>query len=305
MEILKEQLIDCLNKGFTNEQLAAYFNCGVTTIKRAKTKFDLIGFKTNAKPLTTKQIECIEQLTIQGKSLQEISLVMGLSDYIIKKYIPDSLYTRILVNCREAFIQNKLKAKIDNIFIPNEDSAYICGVLQSDGYITSDNYIGLTVKDKDFALQFARFFKTDVRIVNKNDKIYYQVRFKDIRNIDKFKAVTNIYPNKTYSNYTIPEWIKLDERLLFSFITGVFNGDGWVYLIKDKNVCEVGIEQHRYSGGFIQEINKILQWNFYINDTTVRISSKKYSTVKDFYDWYSLSEFALLRKVSILDTVYL
>lgn len=307
MEISKEQLVQCLNSKFTNDQLAAYFNCGVSTIKRAKTKFSLVGYKTNSKPLTTKQVECIEQLAIQGKSLQQVCQKTGLSAYIIKKYVPESLYSRILVNCKETFIQNKLKARIDNIFIPNEESAYICGVLQSDGYLTSDNYIGLTTKDKDFVLHFAKFFNTNVNeVLTKDNKLYYQAKFKDIRNVEKFKAVTNIYPNKTYSNYTIPEWIKANDAFLLSFIVGVFNGDGWVSVVKDRNnTCEVGIEQHRYSGGFLQEINKLLKWNFYINDATARISSKNHSTVHDFYTWYALSEFALLRKVSVLDTIHL
>lgn len=302
MEITKDTLIECLNKGFTNEQLSKYFNVGVSTIKRAKLKYGLVGYKTNSKPLSTSQIVCIEQLTNNGYTLQQIVSKLGISDYIIKKYIPESLYIRILNNTKEAFIQNKLKAKIDNIFIPSNASAYICGVLQSDGYLTSDNYIGLTVKDKDFADYFAKFFQTSVNFTNKG---YYQVRFKDIRNIEKFKQITGIYPQKTYSNYEIPEWIKTNEEFFLSFIVGVFNGDGWVYKLKDRNICEVGIEQHRYSGGFLQELNKVLQWNFYINDATARISSKNLNIVQNFYNWYSLSEFAMLRKVTILDEVYL
>lgn len=303
--IEKKDLINLLDQRYTNEQLASYFNCGITTIKRAKQTHSLIGYKTNNKPLSNLEIQEITELTTNGKSLQQIILATGKSEHVLKKYLPEELYTRIIVNSRNVFSANLVKADITAIFTPSEESAYICGVLQSDGYITSDNYVGLTVKDKDFANQFAIFFSTKVREITTDTGTYYGARFKDIRNVEKFKSITNIYPNKTYSSYVIPDWIKCNEKFLHAFIVGVFNGDGWVYRVKDRNTCEIGIEQHRMSKPFLLEINKILDWNTYSGDSTFRISTKNHDKVKYFHSWFSQSEFALLRKVSVLDSVYL
>lgn len=305
MIIEKEKLVELLNQQYTNNQIAAYFKCGITTVKRAKTKFNLVGYKTNSKPLTKKQLQCITELATNGLSLQQICKDIGISEHVLKKYTDSDLYNRIITNSREVFISNLIKADISKIFKPTLESAYMCGVLQSDGFVTSDNYIGITTKDRDFTTQFAKFFSTPIRVVKKESKTYYACRFKDIRNIDKFKQVTNIYPQKTYSCYNIPTWISSNENFVFSFIVGVFNGDGWVYKVKDRNTCEIGIEQHINSKNFLLQLNKYLKWNTYETDSTFRIHTKSKELVNYFYSWYSISEFALLRKVAILDSVFL
>jgi hypothetical protein len=303
--IEKEKLLELLNQGYTNEQLSAYFECGITTVKRAKSKYSLVGYKTNSKPLTPKQIQAITELVNNGKSLQQICRILGLSEYLLKKYVDKDLYARILTCSKEVFVSNLIKADISPVFNPTVESAYMCGVLQSDGFITSDNYIGITTKDRDFTAQFARFFSTPIREVEKNGNKYFACRFKDIRNVEKFKRITNIYPNKTYSPYRIPNWIKSSEVFMYAFMVGVFNGDGWVYKIKGRNACEIGIEQHILSKPFLLELNQYLGWNTYESDSTFRIHTKKTEAVQEFYTWYSNSEFALLRKVEVLDSIML
>lgn len=304
MTIDKQQLIELLDKRFTNEQLAAYFDCGITTVKRAKSKFNLVGYKTNSKPLSNKQIECITQLSTSGKTLKQIEHITGISTYTMHKYCSDELYSRILTNGKELWVSNLIKANITPIFNPNTTSAYICGVLQSDGFLTSDGYIGITTKDKDFTSQFAKFFNTSLREVEREGRVYYSCRFKDNRNLEKFKNITNIYPQKTYMSYIIPTWIKLNLDNYMEFIVGVFNGDGWVYQIPGRNTCEIGIEQHCNSKPFLQELNKFLGWSEYERDGKFRIHTKTTSKVKEFYDWYSNSSNALLRKVAELDKVF-
>lgn len=300
------EFINLLNNGYTNEQLASHYNCGISTVKRFKTSNKLIGYKTNSKPLSIKDIETINSLTENGLSLQQIATKIGKSDYIIKKYLPDIIYKQIIVNSRNVFSANLVKADITPIFEPSNYSAYICGVLQSDGYLSKDGYIGLTVKDKDFAETFAKFFKTSVRTVVRDTNTYYGVSFKDIRNLEKFKSITNIYPNKTYSSYNIPAWIRTNYTFLNYFIAGVFDGDGWVYKVKDRNnILELGIEQHILSRKFLEDINEVLGWNTYTGNNTFRIHTKDKDLVKQFYTWYSQIEFIMKRKVSVMDSVYL
>lgn len=305
MNIDKETLVNLLDQSYTNEQLAAYFGKGITTIKRAKTKYGLVGYKTNSKPLSNKQVKNITALADSGKSLQQICRDLGISDYLLKKYIDKPTYLRILSNSKEVWVSNLIKADITPIFTPNAYSAYICGILQSDGYLTSDNYIGLTVRDKDFAKQFADFFKTTVKTIDRDGTIYYSCRFKDVRNVEKFKQVTNILPNKTYLGYTIPTWIKQNEEFMLNFIVGVFNGDGWVYKPPSRNTCEIGIEQHSASTDFLTDLNNWLDWSVYTQEGSFRIHTKSINKVQQFYDWYAFSEYALLRKVEVLDSVFL
>lgn len=304
------EFISLLNKGYSNEQLAKYFNCGVTTIKRFKKNNGLIGYKTNAKPLSIKEIQNIEALVSKGMSLQQICEKLGKSDYILKKYVSSELYNRIIINSRDAFTANLIKADITNIFIPNEYSAYICGLLQSDGCLTRDGCIKFVSKDVDLANSFARFFKTVPRKTIINTRTYYVCSFKDVKNLEKFKNVTNILPSKTYSSYIIPDWIKNNDSFMFHFIAGVFDGDGWVSKI-DNTRLELGIEQHVLASKFLQEINNYLGWSEYDyskyahNKQSFRIATKSTEKVLKFYTWYSKIEFIMLRKVSVLDEVLL
>lgn len=301
-----QEFISLLDQGYTNEQLSAFYTCGITTVKRFKSANGLNGYKTNAKPLSDKQLMEIEALAEKGKSLGQIASITGRTDYIIKKYVPKELYTRILINSRDVFSRNLIKADISPIFNPTEHSAYICGVLQSDGYLTSDGYIGLTVKDEDFATGFANFFKTGVRKVIKDGKTYYGCRFKDVRNLEKFKDVTNIYPRKTYDSYEIPNWIRTNESFMYHFIAGVFDGDGYVSVVKDREkTVQIGIEQHFYSKKFLETINEYLGWSVYSTPDTFRIHTKNREYTERFYQWYSQIEYIMLRKVSVLDDIYL
>lgn len=298
-----------LDKGYTNEQLAKYYSCGVTTVKRFKNQNGLIGYKTIGKPLSVKEIQCINSLCDKGFSLQQICEQLGKSDYILKKYLSEELYTRIIINSRQVFAANLVKADITPIFNPTLESAYICGLLQSDGCLSSGGYISFVSKDEDLALKVATFFKTKIRIVQEK---YYGCKFKDVRNLEKFKKITNILPNKTYSSYIIPDWIKNSDEHMFNFIAGVFDGDGWVHIVKDReDTIELGIAQHILSSNFLKEINKYLGWNEYDYSKNLssrdmfRISTKAKSKTKEFYNWYKTIEFTMNRKLSVFESIYL
>ena len=70
--------------------------------------------------------------------------------------------------------------------------------MQSDGYLTSDGYIGLSSIDKDFVAHFAKFFSTSINTNGTTTvgNTIYTAKFKDIRYLEKFKQITNIYPQK-------------------------------------------------------------------------------------------------------------
>lgn len=302
----KVTLVNLLDQGYTNEQISAHFNCGITTVKRAKTKFNLVGYKTNSKPLSIKELTEIEALINKGNGIQQVKRLTGVTAYRLKKYLPNTLYKSMLVQGHENFVRNQIKADITRIFIPSKKSAYICGVLQSDGYLTNDGYIGLTAKDRDFVEDFAKFFNTSAReIIGSSSNTYYSVKFKDVRNLEKFKAITNIYPRKTYSEYTIPLWITSNEDFLYEFIVGLFNGDGWVHRPAGRNTCEIGIEQHIANKGMLDFINLRLGWSTYSHESYYRIHTKTISKVREFYDWYSKSDNVMLRKVTTLDQIFL
>ena len=303
------EFIILLDKGYTNEQLAKYYSCGVTTVKRFKNQHGLVGYKTNSRPLSVKEIQCINSLCDKGLSLQQICEQLGKSDYILKKYLPDELYTRIIFNSRQVFAANLIKADITPIFNPTTESAYICGLLQSDGCLSSSGYISFLSKDEDLALKVATFFKTGIRVDREK---YYLCKFKDIRNLEKFKKITNILPNKTYSSYNIPDWIKNSDEHMFNFIAGVFDGDGWVHIVKDKkDTIELGISQHILSSNFLREINKYLGWNEYDyskyspSRQMFRIATKSKIKTREFYNWYKTIEFIMSRKLSVFESIYL
>ena len=73
---------------------------------------------------------------------------------------------------------------------------------------------------------------------------------------------------------------------------GVFNGDGSVYKPTDRDTCVISIDQHFTQEKFLKELNSILGWGEYLrNGKDFRIQTKTIHKVKDFYSWYSNSEF--------------
>lgn len=295
----RNDFIKLLDKGYTNQQLALHFETSVTTIKRRKKMFDLVGYKTNSKPLTDKELQELEVLASKGYGYVKACQQIGKAGATVRKYIPKNLHAKLNSNGRVSLREAHRKATFQPMLKPSELSAYILGYLVADGTISGEGAISAVSKDLELIKLAASFFGANViSYSNKENRLYYTFTAKDHRFLEQFKQVTNLKPRKTYEEYIIPEWV---YDYLDSFIVGLFNGDGWAYSLPSrKNSCELGIEMHQNQARFLESISIYLGWNFYEKPGKARISTKQHEAVNSFAHIFCNSPYSLSRKAEIL-----
>lgn len=292
-DITKQLLKEKLDSNYTNEQLANYFDCGISTIKRRKREWNLVGYKTNSKPLSNKDLQFLETEANKGTGFKNACKLLGRPDQTVKKYIPINLHKKLKSNGFDNLSNIKRKSSFKNLLKATEHTAYILGYLVGDGSIGKDGTITATSKDMELIQHCSIFFNANINITKQG---YYTFSSKDYRLVEKVKKATNLIPNKTYIGYNIPEWILESELFLQYFIVGLFNADGWVY--KNKYI-ELGIEQHINQESFLQEINLYLDWPEY-KYNTFKLQTKNTNKVSIFSDFYCINPYALKRKSEIL-----
>lgn len=291
--ISNEKFKELLDNRFTNEQLAAHLNCSIYDIKKYKRDNNFIGYKTNKKPLTVKDINFLESCVDKGLGFSQSCKLLGISTTTVAKYIPRALHELLNANSMSILADSHRVGTLSNFIKPSNNTAYFCGLLQSDGNITDDGCVNFVNKDKDLVLDLAKFMGSNVSIYKGE---VYRTQVKEVKLTEKFKQLTGIYPRKTYTNYTIPEWILANEEFVWSFIVGVFNGDGSVAK-KREGTVQLQIEQHSSQTEFLQTLNKYLGWKFYSYDYA-KVQTSDTSICKKFFNIYSNNEHALLRKVA-------
>lgn len=297
MIIDKDEMKKLLEDGYTIEQLAAYFKCSTTTIKRRKKEYGLLGIKTNKKPITEEELATIVKLSKENYGLKDISIKLNINTHRLLKYLSKELYTKLVNNSKASLGNNLRIGSLKNVFTANNYSAYIIGYLQADGCITKDGYITATSKDLELIYYCTKFFLCNTL----KEGRYFKFSLKDYKNIETFKKITGLTPNKTYTGYSIPEWILNNDIYLQYFIVGLFNGDGWVTKV-DNHRVELGIEQHISQSNFLKTINTFLGWNYYESGNTCKIQSKKKEVIREFASIYLFNEFSLSRKKQIISS---
>lgn len=291
-EVLKQKILD----GYTIIQCAEYFECSVSTIKRRKKEYGLLGLKTNEKPLKNTELVIIKDLIKQGYILKDISNKVNRCPETLRKYLPKDLHKLVLENTKEYKSNINKIGDLKPILKPSKYSAYITGYLQADGCLSKDGQVSAISKDIELIYLCARFFNSNILTVR--DGLYYRFNVTDYKLTEKFKEVTGIIPNKTYIPYKIPKWILNNEEFLNYFIVGVFNGDGWATVVKDRHgIVELGIVQHSSQKDYLQFLADYLGWKLYnTKDSVYSITTKRLESVKAFSEFYLINEFSLSRK---------
>ena len=183
----------------------------------------------------------------------------------------------------------KYKKKIDNYFldenwldvIDNEFKAYFLGIMMSDGYISTENRLGLRLKkDDDYFVKeiFSHFSKG------------YGLKSKGITLTSKIlqsKLIDyGIIRNKTNFELSIP---KIDKNLIRHFIRGYFDGDGSISILKNKKYCQVYICS--VSKNVLLEMKKFLEehsiqtkiYTEFRTNKKYKIRNKEFSNCKDMH----------------------
>ena len=124
-----------------------------------------------------------------------------------------------------------------NIANQSEDSAYILGLIASDGCISASNnqiYIELQREDKELLIRVNKVLENERDVKDytnsrnyENSKVYFFSK-----QIKKDLAQFHLIPNKTYNKeYSFPEL--LEEKFFFNYLLGLFDGDGSIKASRD------------------------------------------------------------------------
>ena len=302
-DITKELLIEKMDEGLTAIQLANFFSCSTSTIKRRKKEFDLVGYKTNERPLSNVELQKLESLANKGIAFNEACKEIGRTPNTVRKYIPTNIHNILKNNGFTKLSEAKRKASFAKFLEPTNFTAYIIGYLSADGNISKDGVIRALSIDYDLIKLCSNFTGANINLAKENK--YYTFTAKDTRFLEQVKEISGLVPNKTYIRYEIPLWIKESPVFLEYFLVGLFNAEGWAYKVKDrKNVVEIGITQHLNQMPFLSELNSLLPlgWNEYTRESPGKatIQTKKRDTVHTFAKIYCYNEYALARKADIL-----
>ena len=170
----------------------------------------------------------------------------------------------------------------------NEISAYILGLIISDGCLSYDKHckrFKITITSTD--LEIIKFLNKSY-CLNKKIYEYKSKKFKDAKISYSF-ITTNKYDVEFIQKIGITErkskdvfLLNVDESFIGDFIRVIFDGDGSVYINKTKGIYKSEIKVYEYvnasfttgSKKFAEDLLNILSEN-YINAHIVKDSRKK------------------------------
>lgn len=162
----------------------------------------------------------------------------------------------------------KYKNIDDNMFdnIDSNEKAYLLGWIASDGTIRKSGFqISIRDYDKDVLGKINKvLFLDELPIKSKNNMMNLTVNSQIIAKklIEIFKIKELIEENKSYKKSYIIKFPNIDEKYLYYFIRGVFEGDGHFRYTKKSPVCGIASS----SSEFLEEIIKRCELKCNINN---------------------------------------
>jgi hypothetical protein len=190
---------------------------------------------------TSKQIENIIKEFKNGNFLYNIGKIHNVSAPTIKRVL---LENNVDMNFKEAKANQFLTT-------PSKELLYFWGFILGDGSLTKQNYLVITIDQKDRSIleQFCKWFDYPLNRIKK----YARKRKNGEINIELQLSICNkllpiyldkygIVPNKTYN----PKIPTLTQQELSSFIIGLLDADG-----------HIKYDEIRYSGKYLRKDNVI------------------------------------------------
>lgn len=163
----------------------------------------------------------------------------------------------------------KYKNIDDNMFdnIDSNEKAYLLGWIASDGTIRRSGFqISIRDHDKDVLEKINKILFSDELPItkSKNNMVNLTVNSETIAKklIEIFKIKELIEENKSYKKSYIIKFPNIDEKYLYYFIRGIFEGGGYFRYTKKNPVC--GITSS--SSEFLEEIIKRCELKCNINN---------------------------------------
>lgn len=304
--------------------IAKTFKCGDKRIRQCLLNNSVPIIKGALQTIKDETIDRAIALLDSGKSLKEVSKIVGHSSDVISKKVKQKGY--VIINHQN---ESKFDETIFDV-IDTEEKAYWLGFIYADGYISSplkkgvhkgkNPYafeISLQISDINHLIKFNNFTKhnkvniiTDIKDpirphckwVVKNKHLWNTLN--DLGCIPKKSLILKFPKMSIFSN----------ENLVIPFIRGFFDGDGCLTYCKSgysknkvyprcgftgtENMLThiekiLGKTGHIYdSKGFNDEINGITKQLWFNNNDTVYIINLLYNNANIYLDRkYKLYEF--------------
>lgn len=305
-EDIKKIINMYLNENKNTVEISKIYKCSNTTIGRILRKNNinvrLIGNKRKQIQLTDREIDDICNRYINGETSVELGKIYKCSDVTIIRILRDR-NIKIRKGVRRSII--KYHDYFEDINTPGK--AYFLGLLISDGSVVKQKRKGrndvislsLDLNDKYIVELFAKELGADINSVkeytnNGRSECYFRFSSQKMSD-DLFKY--GVVSNKSQATF-LPI---LDKCLMPHLIRGIFDGDGTVYLYKEKYI-RFGF----YGSKEICEqinifLNKAISSN--INSVTLKsgcclVAWQGINVARAFYDYIyqNSSEFFLKRK---------
>ena len=182
------------------------------------------------------------------------------------------------------------KCKINENYFENIDShkkAYWLGFICADGHINKQGYLTIAIKDKEILEKFTKDTNSTYKIQH-----VFQLDNRTGKSYEKYSCC---FSNKVFVSHIINHGVthdksdvlnfpNIDEQYYSSFIAGLFDGDGSVY-VKDNGVTKVLGCNLISTKEVLNHVNNWLLEKYNIpNISCTRITKNKSNVWKQY--WY-------------------
>lgn len=247
------------------------------------------------------EIEIIQvcNLYASGNSLRKVAKISG----IRTKSVLNILKSNGVPRRQSTYSLN------ENYFeqIDSAEKAYIIGLLYADGSVNKKQYnvkITLQEKDKDILDKINNLLGSDRKLnfiskPNERSQNYYSLTVSNKKICEQLIKV-GVVPNKAFK-IRLPN---LEDNLIFHFIRGYFDGDG--YTNTDKRKKQTGCFALVSNVNFCEDVQNFLKQHgigskIYIHSTrnlnSAEIRINKFNDIKNIYNLiYSNSTIHINRK---------
>lgn len=206
--------------------------------------------------------EIIEMYINQKLSVLKIAKQLGISQYTIYDGLKDWGVDRRTPSEMSSFTANY------NFFdsIDNEHKAYWLGFMYADGYITSNNYVGLTLArmDRGHIEKYIKDLESNHNIndytIEPTEKSFNNKTVYSSRLLFKSEHMCNSLKDKGCVEnksliLTFPSYDIIPKHLIRHFLRGYFDGDGSLILSKGSiNFKICGTEE--FLNGIVEVLNE-------------------------------------------------
>lgn len=190
-----------------------------------------------------------------------------------------STITRQLKRWNIPVHQNRCNAKYSLNFeffkeIDTEEKAYLIGLLLSDGHISKDNIIMITLKDRDVIEKYRKAIQSNAPI--KKDRYgNYQLNIRSKQIAEDLRKI-GLNNRKSYNLDFNQILSYIPKNLENHFVRGLFDGDGSIKIYKYDYKKS---SQYHFGYTGLKEVVDYIKGYFDINTKTVKESDITYTCV--------------------------